>query len=304
MAWILSLLFLLFALPFSRTGHALHLPKGFSRVLFRDDFSNSSTGKLPSAAKWSIAVGTSYPGGPAHWGTGEIQTYTKDESNIRVTDEGSLLITPTRQADGTWHSSRLETTAAWDFACRPGRRLRVEARIKLGDDAQKKQQGIWPAFWALGSAFRGHVWTWPSVGEVDIMESANGETEMRHALHCGFAPGGPCNEFSGINSVTQSVARGEWHVFSWEIDRRPGTGREVMTWIIDGVQRWTMDKSAVKSENAWKILVEGDKMLLLDVAVGGALPDALAQATTPSKATIGGRGAGMEVDYVAVYEGK
>ncbi|PFH61606.1 hypothetical protein XA68_16867 [Ophiocordyceps unilateralis] len=287
----------------SREDDSSVIAEGFSRCLFYDDFSGPSVGSLPSTAKWTTVRGTSYPEGPANWGTGEVQTYTQDESNIQVTDDSTLLITPTRQADGTWTSSRIETTADWDFGCQPGRRVRVEAKIKLGDDSQTEQLGIWPAFWALGAGFRGHPWSWPAIGEIDVMETANGESTMRHAVHCGVAPGGPCGEFSGIGNATESIDRGEWHVFAWEVDRRFGEGFELLTWLVDDYQRWSLEKPTVKDESAWKVLVEGEKMLLLNVAVGGALPDALAGSTTPNDDTVGGRGASMEVDYVAVYEG-
>ncbi|RDA94942.1 hypothetical protein CP533_0153 [Ophiocordyceps camponoti-saundersi (nom. inval.)] len=268
------------------------MPDGFTRCLFHDDFTDRDADALPSSAKWMIAAGTSYPGGAPQWGTGEVQRYTETNNNIQVTEDSTLLITPNRQ-DGNWTSSRVETTADWDFACQPDHRVRVEARIKLGDDAQTKQLGIWPAFWALGASFRKDPNAWPAVGEVDVMEAANGETTMRHAVHCGVAPGGPCNEFTGITSVTESVKRGEWHVYAWEVDRRAGQGLEVLTWFVDGNQRWRMEKQAIKDDNgaAWDVLVNGKKMLLLNVAVGGGFPDALAGGKTPTDATVGGRGA-------------
>ncbi|RDA88876.1 hypothetical protein CP532_5445 [Ophiocordyceps camponoti-leonardi (nom. inval.)] len=280
-------------------------PDGFTRCLFHDDFTDIDAGSLPSSAKWTPSLGTSYPGGAAQWGTGEVQNYTQAKTNIQVTDERTLLITPSRQEDGSWTSSRIETTPDWDFGCRPDQRVRVEARIKLGDDAQAKQLGIWPAFWALGASVRGNPTAWPAIGEVDVMETANGETTTRHAVHCGVAPGGPCNEFTGIGTMTQSVNRGEWHIYAWEVDRRAGKGLEVLSWFVDGNERWRMEKQAIPNDDgsAWDSLVGGEKMLLLNVAVGGAFPDALAGGKTPTDATAGGRGASMEVDYVSVYEG-
>src|SRR6266540_3128322 len=59
-------------------------------------------------------------------------------------------------------------------------------------------QGYWPAFWMLGAPFRGVYTNWPSVGEIDVMENVNGANTVWGTLHCGVAPGGPCNEFNGI----------------------------------------------------------------------------------------------------------
>lgn len=282
----------------------LTIPAGFSDCLFFDDFSDQSAGFLPSASKWTLDLGTGYPGGPQRWGTGEVQTYTSDRSNIAITDRQTLQITPIRLADGTWTSSRIETTPQWDFGCAPGGRIRVEARIRLGSDARSTQLGIWPAFWALGSDLRRDYWSWPRVGEIDMMESVNGEAKAWRVAHCGTAPGGPCNEFSGFGNVAeQRAGRGEWYTFALEIDRsRSERPDETLTWSIDGAEQWTLGEWDVPDQGAWSALVDNKKMLLLNVAVGGALPDAIAGFQTPTEATAGGEGAGMEVDYVAVFE--
>ncbi|EQL02918.1 hypothetical protein G6O67_005233 [Ophiocordyceps sinensis] len=287
----------------NHTIHSRTTPAGFFRYRFFDDFSDLPAGSPPSTSKWTLDLGTSYPGGPPRWGTDELQTYTSDRSNIAITDRQTLRITPIRRADGTWTSARIETKARWDFGCLPGRRIRVEARIRLGDDPEPRQLGIWPAFWALGSDLRDDYWSWPGVGEIDFMESVNGEARARQAAHCG-ALGGPCHEFSGLdNNAGQHVERGEWHTFAWEVDRRHREWRdETLTWFVDGVQQWTLTKSNVYNKRAWKALVRNKKMLLLNVAVGGGLPDAIAGVKTPTDATAGGLGASMEVDYVVVVE--
>ncbi|KAM4061121.1 glycosyl hydrolases family 16 domain-containing protein [Hirsutella rhossiliensis] len=311
--WLAGLVILRGADAYPTTNHTIHsprdvggvtIPAGFSRCLFFDDFSDQPVGFLPSASKWTLDLGTSYPRGPQRWGTGEIQTYTSDRSNIAITDRQTLQITPIRLADGMWTSSRIETTAQWDFGCPAGRRIRVEARIRLGSDPGPRQQGIWPAFWALGSDLRGNYWNWPRVGEIDMMESVNGEARVRRAAHCGIAPGGPCNEFSGLGNVAEHrLERGKWHTFAWEVDRRRRERRdETLTWYVDGAQQWTLTESDVRDESAWDVLVDHKKMLLFNVAVGGALPDAIAGIKTPTGATAGGRGASMEVDHVAVFE--
>ena len=48
-------------------------------------------------------------------------------------------------------------------------------------------------------------------------------------------------------------------------------------------------------------LAHESKFLLVNVAVGGAFPDALAGRRTPDSRTRGGAGAALEVEYVAVY---
>ncbi|KAG5981675.1 hypothetical protein E4U55_002684 [Claviceps digitariae] len=290
------------------------LPGGFSSCLFYDDFSGPS-GSLPDESKWQIDLGTSYPHGPKHWGTGEIQVYTDKPQNLRITPQKTLKITPVRDWNNSWTSARIETKSQWDFSCGQGERMRVEAKIKLGGNPEKNSLGIWPAFWAMGGSFRGHYFSWPSVGEIDIMESVNGLTDVWHTVHCGVYPGGVCNEPSGVGHQTKKVKRNAWHTIAWEVDRRhaAGAGKQSMSWLVDGQTRWTLFESNLTTPGnatgaaAWKSLTDNKMMILLNVAVGGAFPngvfnsDGVAKIDTPTNMTLGGDGASMEVDYVAVF---
>src|SRR4051812_12714170 len=110
---------------------AVSPPLGFTRTLFEDDFSLP-----PTAMKWSPASGHGYPGGPANWGTNEVQSYTS--SNVALY-ESSLHIWPERTASNTWTSARIESLAEYDFACPPGGKLRIEASIRFGDAPADEQ---------------------------------------------------------------------------------------------------------------------------------------------------------------------
>lgn len=281
---------------------SLQHPLWILALYFYDDFSKSN-GHLPDSSKWTLDLGTSYPGGPEHWGTGEIQTYTSDKQNIHITSRNTLKITPIRSEYNIWTSARLETTADWDFACPRGQRIRIEARIKLGDNPADNQLGIWPAFWALGSDYRGNYQNWPAVGEIDILETVNGERKIWHVVHCGTNPGGICDEPNGIGHVSEPFTRGEWHTIAWEVDRRThsGWGQESMSWYIDGEKQWTLSEEDVNDDDAWCAMAGNSKMVLLNVAVGGGFPNGVFGKETPTEETVDGDGASMEVDYVAVY---
>lgn len=278
------------------------LPAGFTKVLFEDDFSTQAAGSLPSPSKWTFDIGTSYPGGPAQWGTNEIQTYTNSPANIAITARGTLQITPLATG-GKWTSARIETTADNDFTCAAGTRLRMEASLKLGSGPANTQMGIWPAFWSLGSAYRGNYLNWPSVGEIDIMESLNGLPTVWHTVHCGISSGGPCSETNGIGT-TADMTRGEWHTLAVEIDRtNPGGdfSGETISWFVDGKQTMSLAGSRVGDLGAWTALARTSRFLLLNVALGGSFADAVARVKTPTSQTLGGDGSAMEVGYVAVF---
>jgi len=280
----------------------IRIPSGFSRALFQDDFSDQRSGGLPSKAKWAVDTGTSYPGGPARWGTNEVQTYTTSGANLAISSAGTLQITPV-VSSGRWTSARIETTASQDFSCGAGRRLRMEASLRLGAAASSSQAGIWPAFWALGSSYRGSYHNWPAVGEIDILEALNGQPTAYQTLHCGSGSGGPCHETTGI-TATAALSRGEWHVVAVEIDRTNAGGDwrgEKITWFVDGRPTTSVSGAVVGDAVAWSALARSDKFLILNVAVGGDFPSAVAKGTTPNAQTKGGSGAAMEVQYVAVF---
>lgn len=274
-------------------SNAHSAPAGFNKLIFYDDFSTSLTDN------WKFDLGTSYQGGAPAWGTGEIQVYTDSSSNIDV-DNGNLVITPLNSA-GQWTSARIETMEENDWVCPPGGRLIVVASIKLGDNPEKSQAGIWPAFWALGSAYRGNYQNWPKIGEIDILESPNGAPKIWHTLHCGTAPGGPCHETNGIGGHAD-FSRGKFHIVSMEINRGTNDWKsESITYSVDGKKTITVTGGDIGDEEAWKGLAHEPKFLLLNVAVGGSFPNAIAGAQTPNENTIGGKGSAMEVEYVAVY---
>ena len=119
-----------------------------------DDF-NGNAGSLPNLNNWIIDTGTSYPGGPANWGNGESQTYTSSVKNLRLDGQGNLQIVAVKDTVGKWTSGRIETKRT-DFVCKPGRKMRIQASLNLPNVGSKGSAGYWPAFWSLGSAYRGN----------------------------------------------------------------------------------------------------------------------------------------------------
>ncbi|KLU86954.1 secreted glucosidase [Magnaporthiopsis poae ATCC 64411] len=283
------------------TGGSIKPPAGFTKVVFLDDFSKAKAGSQPSKAKWTYDLGIGYPGGATNWGTGEIQHYTADKENIAIVD-GALRITPVKKGE-KWTSARIETTASQDFTCPPGKKLRIEASIKIPASDPSTQMGIWPAFWSMGSAFRNNVTSWPAIGELDVLEVSNGSPQVFHTAHCGVVNGGPCEEKNGKGSGA-TYTRGKWTKFAIDVDRTSKDWKaEKLVWSVDGKPTFTLTGQQVGDAKAWAPLTSTPKMILLNVAVGGEFPNAKAGkgVVTPNAKTVGGPQSAMDVKYVAAF---
>jgi beta-glucanase (GH16 family) len=276
---------------------AVPSPPGWDLV-WSDDF-NGPSGSLPSSANWQIDLGHGYPGGPDRWGTGEIQRYTDSPANLSLDGNGNLRITALRSGSGEWTSGRIETHRA-NFKAPPGGTLRIEGRLQVPNVTGDAALGYWPAFWALGSPYRGNYWNWPSIGEFDIMENVNGINRVWAVLHCGTAPGGPCDEHNGIgNSIVCPGAscQSAFHTYRFEWDRSV-TPNE-FRWYVDDQQYHRVSQSQLPAQTWADMTEHAGYFILLNLAMGGAFPDGVAGHQTPTAATVPGHS--MLVDYVAVW---
>lgn len=271
-------------------------PSGWS-LQWSDDFTGSAN-TLPSSNNWLFTTGTQYPNGPANFGTGEIQTYTTSTQNIGLDGSGNLKITPIRNSSGQWTSARIETKRT-NFKPPSGGVLRIEGRLQMPNVTGAAAAGYWPAFWALGSPYRGNYWNWPGIGELDIMENVNGVNQVWGTLHCGVNPGGPCNETNGLGATRacpNSNCQGNFHTYAIEWDT--SVSPQVLRWYVDGVQFFSVNQNQVGSY--WSDMTSHEGyFILLNVAMGGAFPNGVAGSSTPTGSTASG--VPMLVDYVAVY---
>jgi hypothetical protein len=277
------------AIVFASLAYAV-LRRSSWQTVWSDDFSGAA-GSAPSSASWLYDTGTGYPGGAPQWGTGEVQSYTADRAEIALDGDGHLRITPTRDNAGAWRSARIESRRQ-DFQPPPGGILAVEARIKIPDGGQ----GYWPAFWMLGEGFRGDTTAWPGIGEIDILENIGREPNIVHGtLHCGVAPGGPCQENTGLGGAYTSpdgtALSTAFHTYSVQWDRSAAI--EKIRWYVDGHQYHVVRASDVDSVT-WTRATGHGFFLLLNVAIGGSWPGPPDASTRP--------GSSMLVDSVSVSE--
>ncbi|MDI1466031.1 ricin-type beta-trefoil lectin domain protein [Catellatospora sp. KI3] len=270
------------------------VPSGWTQV-FGEDF-NGSAGSGLNTANWLYDIGHGYPGGAANWGTGEIEYMTNSTQNVYLDGNGNLVIKPIRDGAGNWTSGRVETQRT-DFAAPAGGKLRLEGRLQQPNVSGAAAAGYWPAFWTLGAAARGTGASgWPGIGEIDLMEDINGRSSEFATLHCGVAPGGPCNEYTGLGSGERACGGCQtgFHTYAMELDR--SVSPEQIRWYLDGSNFFTVNANQVDA-TTWNNATHHGFFMILNVAIGGSFPGAFGGGPTGSTVS----GVPMIVDYVAAY---
>jgi hypothetical protein len=159
--------------------------------------------------------------------------------------------------------------------------------------------GYWSAFWALGRNQQ-DVIDWPRTGELDMLEAISGKPQFLQTLHCDLLDGGACNEPYGLTSglLDCSTCSEGFHTYSVLLDRTIA-GAEKLEFMVDGVVTHTVKETEVGAE-PWKAAMANNFFIILNLAIGGGLPDGLcgcnsAQAPKPS-------GGSLAVSHVAVYQ--
>ena len=278
-------------------------PSGWTTT-YSDSFSGASGSGVDSG--WTYDQGTQYSGAgcTGNWGTGEVESETSSTANVSEDGSGHLNITPV-DSGGSWTSGRIETVAD-NFAAPAGGEMEVSTSIKQPNPSSGV--GYWPAFWMLGAGFRSSgagtsgtmdCSNWPSAGEIDVMEDVNALSEHSGTLHCGVDPGGPCNETTGLSSGLASCSGCQTGYNTYSvIVNRTNTSDESITWYLNGNSYYSVSESQVGT-STWQAAVDHGFFLILDVAIGGAYPNAICGCSSPTSAT--SSGAAMSVGYVAVY---
>src|SRR2546421_3267877 len=135
-------------------------PAGWNLV-FSDDFAGAAGARV-NPQNWLYTTGTAYPGGPAQFGTNEVETMTDSTANVALDGNGNLRITAINNG-GNWTSARIETNRS-DFEPGAGGKLRVEARLQMPNVTGAAAAGDWPAVWVLRARHPAHPGGGPRPG--------------------------------------------------------------------------------------------------------------------------------------------
>lgn len=236
-------------------------------LVWADEFSESN-GSPPNPNNWGFDLG----GGG--WGNNELEYYTKRTNNARI-ENGHLVIEARQENYGgrNYTSARLLTQTKWSWTYG-----RVEARIQI-----PRGQGIWPAFWMLGTNISSV--SWPTCGEIDIMENIGREPGMVHGTAHGPGYSGSAG-IGGPYALPGNAAFADgFHVFAieWQTNR--------IRWFVDDEPYFSLTPNDLPAGSSW--VFQAPQFVLLNVAVGGLWPGNPDGTTTfPQQ---------MLVDYVRVY---
>jgi beta-glucanase (GH16 family) len=209
--------------------------------VWRDDFRGAAL-SAPDPDKWNIEVN----GKPDNM---ELEYYTDRRENTFLDGYGHLVIQALREnymgSKQPFTSGRLNTLQHFEQAYG-----RFEARIKF-----PAGQGLWPAFWMLGSNFK--QVSWPACGEIDIMEIAGSQPSINHgSLH------GTNLDRTGSYQLPGAKLSDAFHIYA--IEWTPDSIR----WFVDGTAYQTFTKDQITDGGmAWGL--DHPFFILLNLAVGG-----------------------------------
>ena len=225
-------------------------------LVWSDEFNGTSV----DATKWTFETG----GGG--WGNNELEYYQPQNATV---SNGNLVITAKKEtvSGQSYTSARMNTLGK--FSQTYGR---IEARIKM-----PLGTGMWPAFWMLGANI--NTVSWPTCGEIDIMEHINANNVIYGTMHWN---GGSGHVSYGSTTMTTPA---DYHVYAIEWDAKQ------IRWYVDNTLYQTGNiLGNINNTGAFHLPF----FILLNLAVGGDFPGAAVDESILP--------ASMYVDYVRVYK--
>jgi beta-glucanase (GH16 family) len=236
-------------------------------LVWDDEFTGPG-GAPPDPSKWQIVTAPS-----GQWNS-ELECYTNSASNVELDGQGHLAITALQGSGNCpYTSARLQTQGL--FQTEYGQ-IEINMQIPAG-------QGLWPAFWAMGS--NKPTVGWPYCGEFDVMENLGNDPFTAYGSIHG--PQGTLDHGYAYTTPYQSPVSLATGFHTYAVNWTPSS----ISYSIDGVTYATYTPSTLSSGQSW--VFNQPFYLLLNLAVGGTWPGS-PNSSTHFPAT-------MLVDWVRVY---
>ncbi|MEU4107143.1 RICIN domain-containing protein [Streptomyces sp. NPDC048208] len=216
---------------------------------FSDSF-DGPAGSAVDGSKWTLETGDNV-------NNHERQYYTSGTKNAALDGQGHLVITAKRENPANyqcWYGSCQYTSARLNTSGKFNAQYgHVEARMKI-----PRGQGMWPAFWMLGTPVN-----WPDSGEIDVMENVGFEPSTVHGTIHGPGYSGSGGIGAGYSLPNGQAFADAFHTYA--VDWAPDS----ITWTVDGnvYQRRT---PADLGGRTW--VFNKPFFLILNLAVGGYWP--------------------------------
>lgn len=253
---------------------------------------NATTAGPPDTTVWTFDLGKNNG-----WGNNELEVYcgpagflgnpsqcptmfSTTTNTVYLDGNGHLVIQPINN-NGTWISTRMKTQGITNFQYG-----RIEASITLPDTTN---QGLWPAFWSLGSDIT--TTPWPACGEADIME------DWSPSIFNG--PGVNGNKSTIHTSATGGTGKGGSFVFPSGQQANTAFHTYGVIWSANMMQYYVdtpanpffvVTPSDLASNDTWPF--NANIFLLTNVAVGGTLGGSAQNLVNPQP---------MTFDYIRQY---
>ena len=215
---------------------SLQAQKGERKLMWSDEFDQPTL----NSDNWTFELGNGCPN-LCGWGNNERQIYTNTNHLIQ---DGNLVI-QARFQDGQYTSTRITTKDKVEYTYG---HFEVRAKLPIG-------QGIWPAFWMLGSNIS--EVQWPLCGEIDVLEYVGKEPgEIFTSLHTKSSHGETINT---KKTKFPAIEEG-FHVYAAD------WGKDRIEFFVDGKSVYTFEPNN-KTQEKWPF--DQPFYLLLNLAVGG-----------------------------------
>jgi beta-glucanase (GH16 family) len=250
------------------------VPAGYG-LAWSDEFNGTAI----DTNNWGFDVG---PGVPDGWGNAEQEYYTKG-SNFTI-ENGSGVLWAKRETMGNknYTSCRIKTKGKKEF-----KYGYLEVRIKAA-----KGNGLWPAFWTLGSDI--DVSTWPSCGELELYEQRTGTTNYSGTIgdncfvqtcHYSSTYGAVAPVYNTHQTNFTACLCNDYHLYAILWDSLS------FTYYFDGNQVWQYTNINLASN---KKSFHQPHFFIANIAVGGNYQgNNIDNSIFPQK---------MYIDYIRVYQ--